>query len=232
MMTNDDPDPPLAALSPVTASMRRLFAFAKWLSPMQWLGRRYSLFRPRSELTQEEIQSKEFTRRRALAIERYMVAWLGLELVLVMVSCLGIWPTWIGLIFGIVVASRIIEVIQVTVNATLFDALSGRPDERVASRARMIVLAGVNFVELLLCFGLIYAADYASLRGAGRPVTAFYFSIITQLTIGYGDVYPTGWLRVVAATQGLVGILFVILVFGRFMASLPQVHGIFGDKRQ
>ena len=227
-MTNDEPDPPLAAFSPVTALMLWLFAFAKWLSPMQWLGRCYPLLRSRSELTQEEVQCKCFTKRRAHAIEWYMITWLGLELVLVVVSSLGPWPTWVGWLGGLVVASRIIEVIQVTVNATLFDALSGRPEELVSHRIRMIVLAGVNFVELWLCFGVIYAAGYLSLRGAGRPVTAFYFSIITQLTIGYGDVYPTGWLRVVAATQGLLGILFVILVFGRFIASLPNIRGIFG----
>lgn len=69
MITDDEPDPPLAAFSPVTALARHLFEFAKWLSPMKWLGGRYPLFRPRSELTQEEIQSKDFTRRRARAIE-------------------------------------------------------------------------------------------------------------------------------------------------------------------
>ncbi len=239
-MSAEEPDPPLRDFSPITAVARGLFAFAKWLSPMQWLGwvgRRpdstsyFHLFRPRSDLTPAECGSKEFTRHRARAIEMYMVAWLVFELFAVSTVCLGLWQKWFVCIIAVLIGSRIIEIIQVTVNATLFDALSGRPDERVASRARMLVLAAVNFIELLLCFGVIYATDYLALRGAGRPVTAFYFSIITQLTIGYGDVYPTGWLRVVAAMQGLVGILFVILVFGRFMASLPQLRGIFEEKR-
>lgn len=230
-MRDGQPDQALAEFSPVTALARRLFDLAKWLSPMQWLSVWYPLFKARSALTPEEVQSKDFTRRRARGIEKYMICWLVLELALVIVSCLGPWPTWVRLIVAGIVASRIVEIVQVTVNATLFDALSGRPDERVTSRARMIVLSGVNFVELWLCFGVIYATDYVRLRGAGRPVTAFYLSIITQLTIGYGDVYPTGWLRLVAAAHGLTGILFVILVFGRFMASLPQIRGIFGDRR-
>ncbi len=238
-MSEQEPDPTLGDFSPVTAGARALFGFVKWLSPMQWLGRLgrrrpqswLSLFRSRSELTQDEVHSKDFTRRRARAVETYMAVWLGLELAVVSMSCLGPWATWLSVLFVVVVVSRIGEVIQVTVNATLFDALSGRSDECVASRSRMIVLAGVNFIELCVCYGVIYAADYAKLRGAGTPITAFYFSVITQLTIGYGDVFPVGWLRLVAAAQGLTGILFVVLVFGRFMAALPQGHSIFGEKQ-
>ena len=51
-------------------------------------------------------------------------------------------------------------------------------------------------------------------------LTGFYFSFITQLTIGFGDVYPTSWLRVVAVAQGLTAALFVLLVFGTIVASL------------
>jgi hypothetical protein len=169
--------------------------------------------------------------RRAHAIEFYMIGWLGLEFALVIFSCLWPLPFHVSLVFAVIGFLRIFEIVQVAVNVTLFDPLSGRPDERVASRARMVTLAGVNFIELLLCFGLIYANDYQRLAHAGRPLTAFYFSVITQLTIGYGDVYPTGWLRVVAATQGLVGLLFVLLVFGRFIASLRPIKGILDDDK-
>jgi Ion channel len=65
--------------------------------------------------------------------------------------------------------------------------------------------------------------------GAGRPITGFYLSIITQLTIGYGDVYPTSWMRLVAAIQGLVGIVFVVLVFGRVIASFQPLKEVFGQ---
>ena len=63
--------------------------------------------------------------------------------------------------------------------------------------------------------------NYHSLHGADRPITAFYFSVITQLTIGYGDVYPMGWMRVLAAAQGLIGAFFAIGVFARAITALP-----------
>ena len=93
----------------------------------------------------------------------------------------------------------------------------------VISTQRSLVLAAINYVELMLWFGLIYALNYKSLYPPGtQPVTAFYFSIITQLTIGYGDVYATGWLRIIAAAQGLIGALFVIVVLGRAVSSPPK----------
>ena len=83
-----------------------------------------------------------------------------------------------------------------------------------------MVLVVINYVELMLWFGLIYALNYKSLHPSGtQPITAFYFSIITQLTIGYGDVYARGWLRIVAAAQGLIGALFVIVVLGRALSA-------------
>ncbi|MBI4930144.1 MAG: two pore domain potassium channel family protein [Bacteroidetes bacterium] len=41
---------------------------------------------------------------------------------------------------------------------------------------------------------------------------AFYFSAITYLTVGYGDFYPTGFLRMVAATEAFIG-LFLMSYF-------------------
>ena len=84
---------------------------------------------------------------------------------------------------------------------------------------RSLVLAAINYVDLMLWFGLIYALNYQLLNGAGQPATAFYFSVITQLTIGNGDVSPTGWLRIIAAAQGLIGALFVIVVLGRAVSA-------------
>ena len=211
----------------LTETVRKLFQFAKWLSPMRWLALVSDQFRARSELEPTEVLNRQFADRRARAIEKYVLSCLLLELLIAIASCLFRWPSIVGIVLTAILSSRVIEIIQVTVNATLFDALTTKADRGVGTVSRILVLAGINFVELLLCFGAIYASNYERLMGAGRPLTGFYFSIITQLTIGYGDVYPTGWLRVVAAIQGLVGALFIILIFGRIVTSLQPIRGLY-----
>jgi hypothetical protein len=213
----------------IAEAVKKLFHIAKWLSVMHWLSFWNARLRSRSELVGEEITSPELVKRRGRTIELYILGWLAVEVSLVVVSSLGSLPPLVGFLFAVVVSVRILEIVQVTVNVTLFDAFMGRSDGTVSSRIRTLVLAGVNFVELFLCFGIIYATNYKSLMGAGRPITGFYLSIITQLTIGYGDVYPTSWMRLVAAIQGLVGIVFVVLVFGRVIASFQPLKEVFGQ---
>jgi hypothetical protein len=108
-----------------------------------------------------------------------------------------------------------LRVVEIIARTTIVDFTN------VISRQRSLILVAINYVELMLWFGLIYALNYQSLHGADQPATAFYFSIITQLTIGYGDVYATGWLRIVAAAQGLIAALFVIVVLGRAVSAPP-----------
>jgi hypothetical protein len=69
-------------------------------------------------------------------------------------------------------------------------------------------------------FHAINSQHLKSADGAVGALTGFYFSFITQLTIGFGDVYPIGWLRIVAVIQGLTAALFVLLIFGAIVSSL------------
>jgi len=214
------------SFSPLTRAARWMFTAAIWLSPMQWLRGPVPEFKRRRDLTRQEIESVEFARRRARLVELYLVAWFAIELLAVACVLAAHLNAWAQGIIAVVAALRVIEIVQVTMNTTVFDSMSGRADERVVSRARMIVLAAINYVELVVCFGLFYAMWWTSLHGAGQPATAFYFSAVTQLTIGYGDVYPTGWLRALAAAQGFTAVLFLVVVAGRFVASMPPFSGI------
>jgi hypothetical protein len=178
-------------------TLMRVMAYLMRVLPMGWLGCAWSRFR----------------RPSASDTESYVLAWLALEVV---ASCWVLSPSlrWLVAWPVFILASlRIAEIVVRTVAVT-----------NVISATRTLVLAAINFLELMLCFGLIYALSVQSLIDQGRPakpIAAFYFSVITQLTVGYGDVYPKGYLRLVAAMQGLVGVLFVISVLARAVAAAP-----------
>jgi hypothetical protein len=148
--------------------------------------------------------------------ERYVLGWFGVGFVTSIAVCLlydCVSPVrWLAYplasLIYLIAALRVVEIIARTTIV-----------KDVISTQRTLVLATINYVELMLWFGLFYALQYHCLHGASQPATAFYFSIITQLTIGYGDVYAMGWLRIIAAAQGLFGALFVIVVLGRAVST-------------
>jgi hypothetical protein len=161
--------------------------------------------------------------------ELYVVSWFVFGLVISIAICLFYRSVsavhWLAYpLEALIYLLALLRVAEIIVRTTPINF------SNVISRQRSLVLVAINYVELMVWFGLIYALNYQCLvdqsLGGDRsapagPITAFYFSIVTQLTIGYGDVYAKGWLRTIAALQGLVGALFVIVVLGRAV-SAPQ----------
>jgi len=120
------------------------------------------------------------------------------------------------------------DVLQVVVNLALFDRLGycTHPDDHsqpVEDVTRSIVLPLWNYCELIVWFGLAYVA-LSFLQDGGSFWSRFYFSAVTQLTIGYGDLTPLGWARLVAVAQGLIGWTLAVVVIARIVASLPPVR--------
>jgi len=88
-------------------------------------------------------------------------------------------------------------------------------------------LVGV-WLGMILLFGLIYWLAGIGmgwgLQTGNLPVktdfyglgTAIYFSFVTALSIGYGDVIPTGALRIFAIVEGAAG----LLIFGCVISKL------------
>jgi ion channel len=84
------------------------------------------------------------------------------------------------------------------------------------------------WLGMILVFGLVYwgagismgwglqagnVAVKPDLEGLG---TAIYFSFVTALSIGYGDVIPLGALRILAVAEGIAG----LLIFGCVISKL------------
>lgn len=65
--------------------------------------------------------------------------------------------------------------------------------------------------------------EYLNLHAYDHTLNALYFSVVTFTTLGYGDIQPMGWCRLVAASQALCGILFTPL-FVAFLFGVISRH--------
>ena len=89
----------------------------------------------------------------------------------------------------------------------------------VSSRAKLLIVIFATFsahaLEILLyaaaVFLLVHYAHLGTLGGhAGESLSAtVYFSAETYTSLGYGDVVPTGDLRLLAGVEALNGLLLI-----------------------
>ena len=88
---------------------------------------------------------------------------------------------------------------------------------------RLVVdIAGWTILLHLIEIG-VWAVFYTVGRGLPDLSTAFYFSIVTYTTTGYGDVVlPPEW-RLVGGVEALTGILMCGLSTGLFFAVLSRM---------
>jgi inward rectifier potassium channel len=100
---------------------------------------------------------------------------------------------------------------------------------------RFFAYVGATWVAINLVFALLYAAVPGCVSGAapGDLEDAFYFSVQTLATIGYGAMAPaTRFGHVVVVFEALVGTLGVALVTGATFAKFarPTARVLFGSK--
>lgn len=157
-------------------------------------------------------------------MEGYIVAWLVVEGALLAAAFLGVaWPVWIPRTLLVV---RVLDIFQASVNMSVFDQLRTAERLLISSAVRTLVLSFLNYLELLICFGLLYSTLQGSLIGSTGVMDDLYFSVVTQLTIGYGDIRPVGWARFVSVAQGLIAVAFTILILGRIVSVLPKISTV------
>lgn len=100
---------------------------------------------------------------------------------------------------------------------------------------RFFLLTGLMFVATNLAFGLLYWAVPGSVSNTrpGSFEDAFYFSVQTLATIGYGGMAPiTRYAHIVVTFEAFAGVLAVALITGitftRF--ARPSVRVLFSNK--
>lgn len=87
-------------------------------------------------------------------------------------------------------------------------------------------LVGLHLLEIgayALVFGLSGALGLGAFKGAplASPMDYFYYAAEAYASLGYGDVYPTGALRLIASIAPLNGIL-LLTWSGSFLFSLVE----------
>lgn len=89
----------------------------------------------------------------------------------------------------------------------------------ISTRAKVLVAmvgALCSHIVQIAVFALAYwlLRDKMGIGGIGGPFedsfsTFLYFSSETYTTLGFGDIYPTGSLRLICGIESLVGLLMV-----------------------
>ena len=209
--------------SPLLYCLERLFGWMERLSPANLLfGTRVQAQRS----FMHEDAMKEAMLARGRRIEAYVVLWAVVEIVLALVIPYA--QSWLRGLCVVLPLFRVFEITQTAVNLNFFERLRIHPSDShfVASHVRTVVLTIWNFFELMFCFGIVYSAELDLLGNAENHWDAYYFSIMTQLTVGFGDVHPLRWARGLASIQAALGFFFALVVLTRLATFLPRSESI------
>jgi hypothetical protein len=140
-------------------------------------------------------------------------------LVLVLILKEGLAPMkWALVVAGVLLVDLYVYLLSVVFLGRV--GLYAQP----ASINRSILLALVNFVELAAAASIVYL-HLGALCYAGTVVTgwhqAFYFSVITATTIGFGDIKPCSpHGRLVSSLHALGALVFIGVVFTMLVSHI------------
>ena len=215
--------------TPILALVLGLMEAMRWLTLQCYLRFLIPDLREREDFAGRQTADASVMYRRATAFDAYVLLWIALEASALVVATH--WPTApsLAIVQGLVV-SRIIDLVRVGLNTSLFDQVTGHGGDRVESAPRLVLLALIAYVELMACFAVIYLSHRGLLVQTDKAPTgaldAICFSVLTQMTISFGNPLPNGWLKYVAALQGFLGLLLVALIIARMMSSLRPLKSL------
>lgn len=98
---------------------------------------------------------------------------------------------------------------------------------RPISSNRSLILSAFNFAEFTAWFACLYL--YCGVLTQGRDTitsngAAYYFSVVTAATVGYGDITPKPGLgRVLTVVEILLAVGFLATVIAYFVSLLGEV---------
>lgn len=174
-------------------------------------------------------EKKKIAKEHALFMEKIIITYMLIEIIMPFLYENFFHYTWLKYLITVILSLRLIDIIQVNVNMILFDNIRTNGFNRITKYTRAIILIIWNYFELILIFGFFYLSNHEYLKGYSSWTDSYYFSTITQLTIGYGDLSPMGTVRFITAFQGFVGTMFLAFIISKIISLVPELKEIDKD---
>jgi len=102
--------------------------------------------------------------------------------------------------------------------------------------ATVLAWSAVYWLMALLPGGALVRNGEALAADAAGALSAVYFSAVTATSIGYGDIVPIGWARVLAVAEGIAGLILFGCVVSKFVSHrqeevIDEIHRIAFEDR-
>ena len=129
--------------------------------------------------------------------------------------------------FLAVLAVGITHYAMMTRASVRIERLIATPDLRIVGL--LVVIFAVHMFEAGL-FALVFGLGVEMGLGGFAPesdqgaMDIFYFSLVNYTTLGLGDVYPSGHLRVIAALEAFVGFLMLSCSASMLFANVSEMQ--------
>ena len=96
---------------------------------------------------------------------------------------------------------------------------------RPRSYRRNILMLFFNYMEISLCFAVIYGGLNLLGSHSYNVIDYIYFSIVTSTTIGYGDLHPATDLgKIMVCIQAVMVVAFIVLFLNFFGSKVETLH--------
>jgi hypothetical protein len=113
---------------------------------------------------------------------------------------------------GLVVASVLVHYEALRMTSDLIPRLMIRPQQRILVVLGAIMLVHVCVIGLFaISYYVMTLIGVGTMHGEfrGEPLDYFYYSATTYTTLGIGDVYAQGHMRIVAGIESLTGLVMI-----------------------
>ncbi len=169
------------------------------------------------------------------AIEVYWLSFGSLLVLLYLANFYAIkegceWPCFIQIIViclsSLISLYRIGEIVATSVRLHFFQHYK-TPDP-----SRALILGLFGYTQAALAFGTVFLAEafllndtYSNASIREGVLDSLYFSMVTIVTLGYGDSSPTEWLgKLLVITEIFVGLFLIVVVIQQVVALKSNLN--------